>query len=213
MSASPYRAPAASVTNDKIMYITSCHSDRGTLRSLESPLGHIDRTRCSSNSIVTKVTVQDGARKQQCPCIRKSLGFRPPGSSTPLVLLTISDLIARRSLRRQDLPVLGALFGQQNGRDISLEFATECQIISKDDGTLILHDAWFKDRVQQYKDVHKAPALEIVGWFTTAPVTGPEAQHLAIHEQILHNYNETALILTFHPSSVLEGARAGGSYH
>ncbi len=73
----------------------------------------------------------------------------------PLVLLTISDLIARRSLRRQELPVVGALFGQQHGRDITLEFATECQIISKDDGTLILHDEWFKDRVQQYRDVHK----------------------------------------------------------
>ena len=128
----------------------------------------------------------------------------------PLVLLTISDLIARRSLRRQEGPVVGALFGQQNGRDISLEHATECQVISKDDGTLILHDEWFKDRVQQYRDVHKAPVLEVVGWFTTAPVSGPEIQHLAIHEQILHDHNETALILTFHPSTVLEGARVGG---
>ena len=128
----------------------------------------------------------------------------------PLVLLTISDLIARRSLRRQDIPVVGALFGQQNGRDISLEFATECQIISKDDGTLILHGEWFKDRVQQYRDVHKAPALEVVGWFTTAPVSGPESQHLVIHEQILHDYNETALLLAFHPTTVLEGTREGG---
>lgn len=128
----------------------------------------------------------------------------------PLVLLTISDLIARRSLRRQDLPVVGALFGQQHGRDITLEFATECQVISKDDGTMILHHEWFKDRVQQYRDVHKAPALEVVGWFTTTPVSGPKREHLAMHEQILHDYNETALLLAFHPSTVLEGARAGG---
>lgn len=128
----------------------------------------------------------------------------------PLVLLTISDLIAQRSLRRQELPVVGALFGQQHGRDITLEFATECQVISKDDGTLILHDEWFKDRVQQYRDVHKAPALEVVGWFTTAPVSGPKREHLAMHEQILHDYNETALLLAFHPSTVLEGARVGG---
>lgn len=128
----------------------------------------------------------------------------------PLVLLTISDLIARRSLRRQNIPVVGALFGQQNGRDISLEFATECQVITKDDGCLILHDAWFKDRVQQYRDVHKTPALEVVGWFTTAPVSGPETQHLIINEQILQDYNETALLLAFHPTIVLEGARGGG---
>lgn len=128
----------------------------------------------------------------------------------PLVLLTISDLIARRSLRRQEGPLVGALFGQQNGRQISLEHATECQVIQRDDGTYVLHDEWFKARAQQYRDVHKAPALEIVGWFTTAPATGPETQHLTIHEQILQNYNETALLLAFHPSTVLEGASVGG---
>ena len=128
----------------------------------------------------------------------------------PLVLLNISDLIARRSLRRQDGPLVGALFGQQNGRQISLEHATECQVIQKDDGSYILHDEWFKARAQQYRDVHKAPALEVVGWFTTAPATGPESQHLAIHDQILQSYNETALLLAFHPSTVLEGAGVGG---
>ncbi|KAG7009475.1 COP9 signalosome complex subunit 6 [Physcia stellaris] len=128
----------------------------------------------------------------------------------PLVLLTISDLIARRSLRRQEGPLVGALFGQQKGREISLEHATECRVIQRDDGASILHDDWFKDRAQQYRDVHKAPALEVVGWFTTAPVTGPESEHLIIHEQILQGYNETALLLAFHPSTVLEGASVGG---
>lgn len=128
----------------------------------------------------------------------------------PLVLLTISDLIARRSLRCQEGPLVGALFGQQKGREISLEHATECRVIQRDDGASILHDEWFKDRAQQYRDVHKAPALEVVGWFTTAPVTGPESQHLVIHEQILQGYNETALLLAFHPSTVLEGTSVGG---
>ena len=128
----------------------------------------------------------------------------------PLVLLTISDLIARRSLRRQEGPLVGALFGQQNGRSISLEHASECHVIKNDDGTPILHQEWLRDRAQQYRDVHKAPALDVVGWFTTAQVTGPEAQHLPIHEQILHEHNETALLLTFHPSLVLEGASVRG---
>ncbi|KAL8826622.1 MAG: hypothetical protein Q9191_003686 [Dirinaria sp. TL-2023a] len=128
----------------------------------------------------------------------------------PLVLLTISDLIARRTLRRQEGPIVGAIFGQQKGREISLEHASECQVIQKEDGTSVLHDAWFKDRVQQYRDVHKAPALEVVGWFTTAPPSGPEFQHLAIHQQLLLDYNETALMLAFHPSTVLAGAQAGG---
>ena len=75
---------------------------------------------------------------------------------------------------------------------------------------MILHQTWFQDRLQQYKDVHKAPALELVGWFTTAPVSGPQSEHVPIHQQIVHDYNETALLLTFHPSSVLEGATVGG---
>ena len=58
--------------------------------------------------------------------------------------------------------------------------------------------------------MHLAPALELVGWFTTTPVTGPEGVHVAIHQQILHTYNETAVLLAFHPSSVLEGTAVGG---
>ena len=78
------------------------------------------------------------------------------------------------------------------------------------DGHVLLHEEWFKDRLQQYKDVHLAPALELVGWFTTAPVTGPEAAHVPIHQQILQTFNETAILLAFHPSSVLDGPVVGG---
>lgn len=127
----------------------------------------------------------------------------------PLVLLTISDYITRHTLRRQDTPIVGALIGQQSGRSVSLEHAFECQTV-QNNGQILLHEAWFKDRLQQYKDVHLAPALELVGWFTTTPVTGPEAAHVPIHQQILHTYNETAVLLAFHPSGVLEGAAVGG---
>ena len=127
----------------------------------------------------------------------------------PLILLTISDYITRHTLRRQNTPIVGALIGQQSGRSVSLEHAFECQTVQHN-GQILLHEAWFKDRLQQYKDVHLAPALELVGWFTTAPVTGPESAHVPIHQQILHTYNETAILLAFHPSSVREGAAVGG---
>ena len=125
----------------------------------------------------------------------------------PLVLLTISDYIARHTLRNLKSPIVGALLGQQNGRDITLEHAFECQMI-QDNGQTILHQEWFKDRLQQYKDVHQDPPLELMGWFTLTPVSGPEALHVPIHEQIL-KLNETAVLLAFHPSSVLEGAAVG----
>lgn len=127
----------------------------------------------------------------------------------PLILLTISDYITRHTLRRHTTPIVGALLGQQNGRDITLEHAFECEVVDND-GRILLHDTWFKDRLQQYKDVHQAPVLELLGWFTTAPTTGPQDVHVRIHEQVLHTYNETAVLLTFHPSSVLEGAAVGG---
>lgn len=128
----------------------------------------------------------------------------------PLVLLTISDHITRHALRRREEPIVGALLGQHNGRDITLEHAFECQIIHGEQGAILLHQVWFQDRLQQYKDVHKEPALELVGWFTTAPTTGPELQHVPIHQQIIHDYNETAVLLAFHPISVLQGATQGG---
>ena len=78
----------------------------------------------------------------------------------------------------------------------------------QDNGQTILHQEWFKDRLQQYKDVHQDPPLELMGWFTLTAVSGPEALHVPIHEQIL-KLNETAVLLAFHPSSVLEGAAVG----
>ena len=128
----------------------------------------------------------------------------------PLVLLTISDHVTRHVSRRQLGPIVGALLGRQHGREISLEFAFECNVMEMGDGTFTLNDAWFQDRLQQYKDVHKIPQLELVGWFTTAPITGPEAPHVPIHQQILRDFNETAVLLTFHPLEIIEGVTVGG---
>lgn len=128
----------------------------------------------------------------------------------PLVLLTISDHITRHALRQRNEPIVGALLGQQNGRDITLEHAFECQVVRGEQDAVLLHQTWFQDRLQQYKDVHKEPALDLVGWFTTAPATGPELQHVPIHQQIIHDFNETAVLLAFHPADVLAGPSQGG---
>ena len=52
------------------------------------------------------------------------------------------------------------------------------------------------------KDVHKSPALDLVGWFAITPPSGPTAAQLPIHRQILENYNETAILLAFHASDL-----------
>ncbi|MCJ1385171.1 hypothetical protein MMC17_008292 [Xylographa soralifera] len=130
----------------------------------------------------------------------------------PLVLLTISDYITRHTLRRQTQPIVGALLGQQNGREVSLEHAYEVKLIHGENGEAdwkLCHD-WFQERLQQYKDVHKEPALDLVGWWTTCPESGPGPEMLALQHVIMNRYNEAALLLAFHPSSVLGGGNVGG---
>jgi COP9 signalosome complex subunit 6 len=146
----------------------------------------------------------------------------------PLVLLTISDYITRHTLRQQKGPIVGALLGQQNGREITIEHAFDC-LLEKAEDEIVLNQAWFEDRLQQskqhlpelqldlaltqilslVKDVHKVPALDLVGWYTILPTSGPQPVHLPIHRQILHSYNESAILLGFHPAAVLEGSVGG----
>ena len=68
----------------------------------------------------------------------------------PLVLLTISDYITRHTLRQQKGPIVGALLGQQNGREITIEHAFDCLLV-QDGGEVNLNQAWFEDRLQQSK--------------------------------------------------------------
>lgn len=66
----------------------------------------------------------------------------------PLVLLTISDYITRHTLRAQKGPVVGALIGQQNGREITIEHAFECAT-AESDGNITLQADWFSQRLEQ----------------------------------------------------------------
>jgi len=66
----------------------------------------------------------------------------------PLVLLTISDYITRHTLRQQEGPIVGALLGQQNGREITIEHAFDC-LLAEADNEIILNQAWFEERLQQ----------------------------------------------------------------
>jgi COP9 signalosome complex subunit 6 len=52
--------------------------------------------------------------------------------------------------------------------------------------------------------------LDLVGWVTVTPPSGPAAAQLPIHHQILENYNETALLLAFHASDLENMSSAVG---
>ena len=69
----------------------------------------------------------------------------------PLVLLTISDYITRHTLRQQGGPIIGALLGQQNGREITVEHAFECHVreVPEVEGGYLLDNDKFSARLEQ----------------------------------------------------------------
>lgn len=66
----------------------------------------------------------------------------------PLPLISISDYVVRHTLRQQPGPVVGALLGQQNGREISIEFAYETKT-NVNNGDVSLDVSWFDERLEQ----------------------------------------------------------------
>lgn len=60
------------------------------------------------------------------------------------------------------------------------------------------------------KEVHKQPQLDLVGWFTLGPASGPGPYVLPIHSRITELYNESPILLLFHPESTFTEATAAG---
>ena len=58
--------------------------------------------------------------------------------------------------------------------------------------------------------MHKQPQLDLVGWFTLGPSTGPEPHILPIHSRISELYTESPLLVLFHPESAFSEATAAG---
>ncbi|KAL2206453.1 hypothetical protein CC79DRAFT_1308934 [Sarocladium strictum] len=128
----------------------------------------------------------------------------------PLVLLTISDYITRHTLRQHKGPIIGALLGKHDGREITAEFAFDCHVISAEvEGGFLLHDGMFADRLEQMKLVHKDRQLDLVGWYSLVPAEGPSPTILPIHTQLLQGYNESAILLGFHPKEAADHSVGG----
>ncbi|KAI1105821.1 hypothetical protein F4804DRAFT_303121 [Jackrogersella minutella] len=121
----------------------------------------------------------------------------------PLVLLNISDYITRHTLRAQQGPIVGALIGQQNGREITIEHAFEC-LTKEKNGEVVLDPTWFAQRLEQMTTMHKSSQLDLVGWYTVLPKSGPTPSILPIHNWILSEHNESSLLLAFHPEEAVK---------
>lgn len=53
------------------------------------------------------------------------------------------------------------------------------------------------------KTVHKSPQLDLVGWYTVLPRSGPTASTLSVHRWMLAEQNESSLLLAFHPEEAV----------
>lgn len=60
------------------------------------------------------------------------------------------------------------------------------------------------------KEVHKQPQLDLVGWFTLGPASGPGPHVLPIHSRMTELYNDSPILLLFHPESTYTEATAAG---
>ncbi|KEF61779.1 uncharacterized protein A1O9_03349 [Exophiala aquamarina CBS 119918] len=124
----------------------------------------------------------------------------------PLVLLTVSDHVTRQSVRRQKGPIAGALLGQQKGREITAEYAFPANLVQNAEGQWLFNAAWMEERVQQYRDVHKAPALDFVGWYTLFPEFGPSPAIVALQRQAITFLNDSAILLALHPEAIAQAS-------
>lgn len=128
----------------------------------------------------------------------------------PLVLLVISDYITRYTLRGLQGPLFGAIIGQQIGRSYTLEHAYECTTTVDGDGDYLFDADFFTQRLEQYKAVHKAPALDLVAVFMLGSLEGPQSSQIpAILQAQKLAGNENILLVLFHPGMVdtLEGGK------
>ncbi|KAG9196917.1 hypothetical protein G6514_003043 [Epicoccum nigrum] len=91
-----------------------------------------------------------------------------------------------------------------------MEVAFQAKLRSTVDGEVTLDDDWFSNRLEDFKEVHKQPQLDLVGWFTLGPASGPGPHILPIHRRITELYNDSAILLLFHPESTYTEATAAG---
>ncbi|KAI5818852.1 hypothetical protein BZA77DRAFT_10736 [Pyronema omphalodes] len=117
----------------------------------------------------------------------------------PLALLTISDYITRHTLRDNAGPIIGALLGSQNGREIAIEYAYEILISSAHGEPIVIDKPWFEKKLTLFKETH--PTADLLGWFTTTllPTYEPTPDHAAIQQELL-SYNESLCLLMMNPS-------------
>ncbi|PVD19165.1 hypothetical protein C0Q70_21730 [Pomacea canaliculata] len=112
----------------------------------------------------------------------------------PLVIMNISEHWTRaRAQEGKPVQVLGALIGQQKGRQIevmnSIELAFDIV-----EGDIIINMEYYHTKEEQFKQVFSE--MDFLGWYTTGEL--PSVSDIKIHKQIFQIY-ESPLFLKLNP--------------
>lgn len=129
----------------------------------------------------------DGER----PSVMASVGTTGSVSISlhPLVIMNVSEHFTRvRAQAGKPMPVIGALIGKQNGRNIELMNSFEL-LFDTVDGDIIIDREYYNTKEDQFKQVFSD--LDFLGWYNTGDV--PNESDVKIHKQICQ-INESPIV-------------------
>ncbi|KAL1896664.1 hypothetical protein Cpir12675_002686 [Ceratocystis pirilliformis] len=118
----------------------------------------------------------------------------------PIVLLSISDHIARHTLRpmaQPPLPLVGLLMGFQEGCKVSINRTFDIAVKSSLEN--VPGECHIDNEVLSFCDQLQSHT-HVVGYYTILPRSGPDHGVLAMHEKLSRKFpDRDLLLLAFHP--------------
>ncbi|XP_067669609.1 COP9 signalosome complex subunit 6-like [Haliotis asinina] len=112
----------------------------------------------------------------------------------PLVIMNISEHWTRvRAQEGKPMQVLGALIGQQKGRNIEVMNSFEL-VFDVVDGNIIINMDYYNTKEEQFKQVFSE--MDFLGWYTTGDL--PTESDIRVHGQICQ-INESPVLMKLNP--------------
>ncbi|GBM06192.1 COP9 signalosome complex subunit 6 [Araneus ventricosus] len=112
----------------------------------------------------------------------------------PLVIMNISEHWTRvKSQEGTPQPVIGALIGKQQGRNIEIMNSFEL-VFDRIEGDIVIDKDYYTTKEQQFKQVFSD--LDLIGWYTTGDAVNES--DIKVHKQICEIY-ESPVFLKLNP--------------
>merc|ERR1711862_846893 len=112
----------------------------------------------------------------------------------PLVIMNVSEHWTRaRAQEGRAMQVLGALIGQQKGRNIEVMNSFEL-VFDNVDGNIVINMEYYQTKEEQFKQVFSE--MDFLGWYTTGEA--PTPSEIKVHKQIFQ-INESPICLMLNP--------------